>query len=143
MYKNIIVPLDGSELAESVLPHVEVITKECEAPEITFLYVIQRSDSAYWDFTHDEKEKAKDYLELKVKNARDKGLNAQFEILIGNPAEIITDYAAKKGADLIVIATHGRSGVSRWAYGSVTDKILRSSCIPVFMVRAPGCVPGI
>jgi nucleotide-binding universal stress UspA family protein len=45
--------------------------------------------------------------------------------------------------DLIIIATHGRSGVSRWVWGSVADRILRSSCVPVLMVRAPGCVPGI
>jgi len=45
--------------------------------------------------------------------------------------------------DLIVIATHGRSGVSRWVWGSVADRILRSACVPVLMVRAPGCFPGI
>lgn len=147
MYKKIIVPLDGSELAECVLPHVEVIAKGCEAPEITFLYVIERSDSAYWDYTYKERDKATDYLDQKVKNIKDKGLNVNYEILVKIPAEgvaeTIVDYATKGGADLIVVATHGRSGISRWAYGSVTDRILRSSCIPVLMVRAPGCVAGI
>jgi nucleotide-binding universal stress UspA family protein len=42
-----------------------------------------------------------------------------------------------------VIATHGRSGISKWVWGGVADRILRSSCVPVLMVRAPGCVPGI
>lgn len=147
MYEKIIVPLDGSELAECVLPHVEEIAKGCKAPEVAFLYIVERSDSAYWDFTRQDKEKATDYLEEKVKGFKDKGLNAQSEVILKIPAEgvaeTITDYASKKGADLIIIATHGRSGVSRWAYGSVADKVLRSSCIPVFMVRAPGCVAGI
>ncbi len=147
MYSKIIVPLDGSELAECVLPHVEAIAKGCEVPEVAFLYVVERSDSAYWDFTRKDKENATNYLEGKVKSFTDKGLSAQFEVILKIPAEgvaeSITDYATKKGADLIVIATHGRSGISRWVYGSVADRILRSSCIPVLMARAPGCVPGI
>lgn len=147
MYSKIIVPLDGSALAECVLPHVEAIAKGCEVPEVAFLYVVERSDSAYWDFARKDKEKAAEYLEEKVKSFKDKGLNVQSEVIFKIPAEgvaeSIADYINNKGADLIIIATHGRSGVSRWAYGSVANKILRSSCIPVLMVRAPGCVPGI
>ena len=159
MYKKIIVPLDGSELAECVLPHVEIIAQGCEMPEITFLYVIKPSGNwENWNIIHREREKATDYLEKQVKSAMDKGLNAQFEILVGNPAEGtmdyagepvgdpasgITYYATKKGADLIIMATHGRSGISRWAHGSTADRVLRSSSIPVLMVRAQGCVPGI
>jgi len=158
MYKKIIVPLDGSELAECVLPHIEVIAQGCEMPEITFLYVVKPSGNwEGWGLIRQEREKATDYLEKKVKNARDKGLNAQYEILVGNPAEGIMDYAAdpagdpassityyatKKGADLIIMATHGRSGVSRWARGSTADKVLRSSPIPVLMVRAQSPVPS-
>ena len=55
----------------------------------------------------------------------------------------LADYATKNQVDLIVIATHGRSGVSKWVWGSVADRTLRSACIPVLMVRAPGCVAGI
>jgi len=158
MYKKIIVPLDGSELAECVLPHLEVIAQGCEMPEFTFLYVIKPSGNwENWSIIHRKKEKATDYLEKKVKSAREKGLNVRYEVLVGNPAESITDYATepvgdpassityyadKKGADLIVIATHGRSGIGRWARGSTADKILRSSKIPVLMVRAQeGSVP--
>ena len=71
------------------------------------------------------------------------GVNTQMEVLSGNPADSIADYATKNEIDLIIIATHGRSGISRWVWGSVADRILRSSCVPVLMVRAPGCVPGI
>jgi len=63
-------------------------------------------------------------------------------VLKGNPAESLADYASKNKVDLIVIATHGRSGVSRWVWGSVADRLLRSACVPVLMVRAPGCFPG-
>lgn len=157
MYKKILVPLDGSELAECVLPHVENIATGCDMPEITFLYVVKPKFYQY-TFHDTEREKATEYLEQKVKNARDRGLNAKYEVIVGNPAESVTDYthehagdtaggityyAEKEGADLIVIATHGRSGISRWARGSVADKILRSSSAPVLMIRAVGCVAGI
>jgi nucleotide-binding universal stress UspA family protein len=155
MYKKIIVPLDGSELAECVLPHVEVIGQGYGMPEVTFLYVIRPSGNwENWTNIHDEREKATDYLEKKVQSARDKAINAKFEILVGNPGEGVTDYgshpagdpasaitfyAAKERADLIIMATHGRSGISRWAHGSIADRVLRSSGVPVLMVRAPGC----
>jgi len=157
MYKKIVVPLDGSELAECVLPHVEAIAKGCNMPEVIFLHVVQTPEK-YWSYTYldeknrqkfmtedaaEEKKTAMEYIDRIVKNTSNNGLKAQSEVLVGNPAEIIADYATGAEADLIVIATHGRSGVSRWAYGSVADRILRSSCIPVLMVRAPGCVPGI
>jgi len=64
-------------------------------------------------------------------------------VLLWKPAEAIVGCAEEHGCDLIVMASHGRSGVSRWAYGSVADKVLRMSCIPVLMIRAPGCVLGI
>ena len=64
-------------------------------------------------------------------------------VIKGNVAESIANYAQKNNVDLIIIATHGRSGVSRWVWGSVADRVLRSSCVPIFMVRAPGCVPGV
>ena len=152
MYKKIIVPLDGSELAECVLPHVESVAQGYGMPEVTFLYVIKPSGNwENWTFIHNEREKATRYLEKKVERARDRGLNANYKILVGNPAKGVMDYASdpagdpassityyatKKGADLIIMATHGRSGLSRWAHGSTADRVLRSSNIPVLMVRA-------
>ncbi|OGO06013.1 MAG: hypothetical protein A2Y60_05020 [Chloroflexi bacterium RBG_13_54_9] len=65
------------------------------------------------------------------------------QVLMGNPPEEIASYAEESGVDLIVMASHGRSGPSRWAYGSVAEKVFRSSCVPVMMVRAPGCFPGL
>ncbi|MFC1972232.1 universal stress protein [Chloroflexota bacterium] len=61
----------------------------------------------------------------------------------GLVADSIAEYAQNNDIDLIVVATHGRSGISRWVMGSVADRVLRSACVPVLMVRVPGCVPGI
>ncbi len=70
-------------------------------------------------------------------------VNIETKVLVGNPAEELAGFAKKSKADLIVIATHRRSGISRWVWGSVADRLLRSACVPVLMVRAPGCEPGI
>jgi len=157
MYKKIVVPLDGSELAECVLPHVETIAKGCELPEVVFLQVVEHAPipHTYRYTTEDERQKfmaedtaetrkaAKAYLEEIMKSINHTGVKPRTEVAVGKPADIIADYATNEGVDLIVIATHGRSGISRWAFGSVADRILRSSCVPVLMVRAPGCAPGI
>jgi nucleotide-binding universal stress UspA family protein len=71
------------------------------------------------------------------------GVKVQTEVLLGNPAEEITLFAKHRGVDLIVMSSHGRSGPSRWAYGSVADKVSRASSVPILMVRAPGCVVNI
>ena len=66
-----------------------------------------------------------------------------YEVLEGSVAETLAAWAEQNDVDLIIIASHGRSGVSRWVMGSVADRILRSVCVPVMMIRAPGCTPGI
>ena len=78
-----------------------------------------------------------------AKELEAKGSKVRTEVRFWPPAEAISSYAEHNDADIIVMSSHGRSGVSRWAHGSVADKVLRSSCVPVLMVRAPGCVPGI
>jgi nucleotide-binding universal stress UspA family protein len=153
MYRKIVVPLDGSELAECVLPHLETIAKGCGVQEVIFVRVAEpvRVPTAEFTFGADEWKRIEEekiavaatYLNGVVGRVKYDGVSIQSEVLSGRAAEIIADYAAKKAADLIVIATHGRSGISRWAWGSVADRILRSSCVPVLMVRAPGCVPGV
>ena len=162
MYKNILVPLDGSQLAECVLPHVESIVRGCQAPTVNFVRVTEplhlpigpESDGA-GVYSREEagqvrktaesidKVDAESYLSHIAAQNKYPDTKVQTAILAGKPAETIVDYADKNNIDLIVIATHGRSGVSRWVWGSTSDKILRSSCVPVLMVRAPGCIPGI
>ncbi len=94
-------------------------------------------------FELENREFAKEYLDQLMSRTKSDGMNVQTVAITGKAVESITDYATKNEVDLIVIATHGRSGISRWAQGSVADRLLRSSCVPVLMIRAPGCVPGI
>jgi nucleotide-binding universal stress UspA family protein len=155
VYKKILVPLDGSDLAECVLPHLESIAKGCGAQEVVFLRVVEpfhpvssADGSAITAeeisrINADHKTAAENYLNRLVERTKYDGVAVQSEIITGKAAEVIADYATKNSVELITIATHGRSGVSRWVLGSVADRVLRSACVPVLMIRAPGCVPGI
>lgn len=170
MYKKILVPLDGSKLAECALPHVEELAGGCGTEEVILVSVTERvqgyravegpteagvRSGGGWPgsveppgqrlvpeaFGKKEKQ-AQRYLERIAKTMAAKGINVSTEVLLWKPAEAIVGYAKQYGCDLIVMASHGRSGPSRWAYGSVADKVLRSSCIPVLIIRAPGCIAG-
>jgi nucleotide-binding universal stress UspA family protein len=154
MYRKILVPLDGSKLAECVLPHVESIAKGCGVAEVIFLRVAEPfhqfcdyegclSQETINSIDADNRAAAKNYLGQLVKRTRYDGVSIKAEVITGIPAESIADYATKNSIDLIVIATHGRSGISRWTWGSVADHVLHSVCVAILMVRAPGCVPGI
>lgn len=154
MYKKILVPLDGSTLAECVLPHVESISKGCGVQNVIFLRAVEPFNvpaEARIHFTAEDlkrfdaeaKASADDYLKKLAKRVKYDGANVKTEVIMAKAAEGIAEYATKNDIELIIIATHGRSGVSRWVMGSVADRVLRSACVPVLMVRAPGCVPGI
>jgi nucleotide-binding universal stress UspA family protein len=154
MYKKILVPLDGSQLAECVLPHVESIARACGVQEVILLRVTEPfhqlcdldgcvSQETMGSIDADNKAAAEKYLSQLTERTRYDGVSIKSEVMTGTPGESIADYATKNSIDLIAIATHGRSGISRWAWGSVADRILHSACVPVLIVRAPGCVPGI
>ena len=157
MYQKILVPLDGSKLAECVLPHVEMLAKGCGVAEVILLRVCASpaipsdypaSMPISWEehagqITTYAQQQCSLYLTDVEKQLKDSGLNVRSESVLGNAANEIVDYASKNDVDLIVIASHGRSGPSRWAYGSVAEKVFRSTCVPILMVRAPGCVTGI
>jgi len=91
----------------------------------------------------DSMRNAREYLDKIVASLKEDGVGAESEVLFGEPVEKLVEFADEKLADLFIISTHGRSGVSRWVWGSVTDRILRAACVPVLMVRAPGCIAGI
>jgi len=157
MYQKILVPLDGSKLAECALPYVEELAKGCGTEEVILVSVTERVQGyrVFDDSTQmrgqrlireavgKKQEQAQRYLNRIAKAMKAKGLSVDTEVLLGDPAEEIVSYAKHPGCDIIVISSHGRSGISRWAFGSVADKIFRASTIPILMVRAPGCVPGI
>ncbi|MBM4331248.1 MAG: universal stress protein [Deltaproteobacteria bacterium] len=153
MYQKIMVPLDGSELAECVLPHVATLAEGSQIRTIVFVRVVEPFHRPTGDYVINEEQAqkieaehmrvAETYLKKLVERLNYKAVNIQSRILFGRVADNLAEFAEKNEIDLIIIATHGRSGVSRWVFGSVADRILRSSCVPILMVRAPGCVQGI
>lgn len=151
MYKKIMVPLDGSKLAECALPHVEVIAKCPDVENVILVSVTERvlgyrpvTDYAdpleqrlIPEATGKMEKQAQKYLDRVAKGFEDKGIKVETLVLLGDPAEEIILSAKHQGADIIIMASHGRSGIRRWAHGSVADKIFRASNVPVLMVRAP------
>ncbi len=149
MYRHIMVPLDGSELAECVLPHVAVLTKTCEGGKVSFVrvvvplplyetgrYRIPADERQRWE--DDGMKEARKYLDQIVKQTKYDNVTTQSVVLYGKVDDELIKFANENEVDLIVIASHGRSGPSRWIWGSVADRILRSACVPVMIVRAPG-----
>jgi nucleotide-binding universal stress UspA family protein len=157
MYKRILVPLDGSKLAECALPHAEALAKGCDTEKVILVSVTERVQGyrAFEDpgqplgqqlapeAVGKKENQAQRYLGRIAKAMEDKGIKVDTEVLLGKPADEIVIYAKHPGCDIIVMSSHGRSGPSRWAYGSVADKVFRGSSVPVLMIRAPGCVPHI
>jgi nucleotide-binding universal stress UspA family protein len=167
MYKKILVPLDGSKLAECALSHAEELAKGCGTEQVMLISVTEQvqgrtrapeaqelyrsSDTPEFQRTGSEitvtfgkkQRQARRYLDRIAKAMEAKGIKVDTEVLLGDPAEEIVVYAKRPGCDIIVMSSHGRSGPSRWAHGSVADKVFRASCVPILMVRAPGCIKGI
>lgn len=149
--QTILVPLDGSELAESVLPHVEALAKQrgservsvrllriCEPPIIPLDY--GEAIPIGWDKQVEQQtarcqELAGQYIASVQKRLEDAGVRATGEVLVGRPADEIVDYANRNPFNLIAMATHGRSGISRWAYGSVAEKVISGVSCPIFIFR--------
>ena len=162
MYRKILVPLDGSELAECVLPHLETVLNGCGVQEIVFIRVIEPVSMPAGTLTDGgavftemdsrrtrenldagNEAEAREYLEGIVNRYKSDDLKVDMTLLKGKAADALVDYIKESDADLTVIASHGRSGIGRWIYGSVAERLLRSVCMPILMVRAPGCVAGI
>ena len=151
MYERILVPLDGSKVGESALPYVEELVAKLSPEvkvEVTLFqvvslthWVVAAEASAPVSYTEKELElikgKSRDYLDKVGEGLRSRGVTVKIEVGIGNAAEEIIKAADEINADLIAMSTHGRSGISRWAFGSVTDRILRGGYKPVLIVRAP------
>jgi nucleotide-binding universal stress UspA family protein len=146
--RTMLVPLDGSKYAEAVLPHVRALAgrKDGETTSVVLLRVFEEpfatADYPEPDWKeHVErmigrfKEEAEKYIQGVRSDLAAEGLKVTGEVLMGNPAESIIDYAQRHRPDLIVMATHGASGLSRWEYGSIADKVLRGADTPIFMVH--------
>lgn len=147
MYRHILVPLDGSALAEQVLPHVRNLAAHEGTTKITLLRAVPPIFTSSVDYsgmlaasTADEQEslesEARAYLERIAAPFRSEGYTVHVEVSTMPAAEAILDYAESQRADLIAIATHGRSGISRWVFGSVTQKVIQAAPVPVLVIRS-------
>jgi nucleotide-binding universal stress UspA family protein len=142
MMNHILVPLDGSTLAECVLPHVAAIAPVTNA-RVTLLHVLQQAqngrgtpavDPVEW---HLQKQNTEKYLEQIVNRLKGAGiLGVEHLILEGNPASSVIDFAHSNNVDLIALSTHGHSGLSGWNVSGVVQKILLRSYKSTLLVRA-------
>jgi nucleotide-binding universal stress UspA family protein len=150
MYQKVLVPLDGSKLAECVVEHVKSIATGCQVPTVVLLRVVEpiglrgylprgMAEDTYRDAKETAEIQAKNYLNQMAERLKAEGIAVETDIADGLPADEILSYAEGKEVDLIVMSTHGRSGVSRWFSGSVVEKVVSQSLIPVLVVTPPGC----
>jgi nucleotide-binding universal stress UspA family protein len=138
MYGKILVPLDGSALAETVLPEViELATRS--GAELVLLRVALAHALPGADQTEAQVravEEAGAYLATVEARVAGRRIIVQSAVRYGRAAKEILDHAKTGGADLIAMATHGRTGVRRWVLGSVAETVLRAAPVPVLLVRA-------
>lgn len=140
MIDTVLVPLDGSELAAQALPYAKLQAAEFGA-HIVLLRVTETTPAPADEWTEIAKSLgtetgAESYLEGVAKTLSSENLSAECCVCSGVPAETIIAFADTKDVDLIVMSTHGRSGIGRWVYGSVADKVLRGADVPVLLIRA-------
>ena len=152
MFNKILLPLDGSELGEVALPYVKEMAVAGKAEVILFQVVapphdIQLAETYTPHLAHLSDEyiahastAAKDYLNKVRRRLTRKGIKAHSEVEVGQPAEKIIECAQEKEVELIVLSTHGRSGVGRWLFGSVADKVVHGSEKPVLLIRPPTAI---
>jgi nucleotide-binding universal stress UspA family protein len=141
LVRRILVPLDGSRVGETAVPWAETLAQTLAAELVLFQIIGITETYIYYQVSpppDPEKEKASAmaYLESIEKSLSGKGLKTSSAVAFGAPADEITDYAKANAVDLIAMSSHGRSGIGRWVFGSVTDKVLHSGDTPVLVVRA-------
>lgn len=141
MISHILVPLDSSTLAECVLPHVMAVAPAMNA-RVTLLHVLEHPrngngtpavDPVDW---HLRKHKSERYLEEIAERLRVSGLNTEYSIIEGIPAQSIIEFARNNNVDLITLSTHGNSGLSAWNVSSVVQKVLLRSYKSTLLIRA-------
>jgi nucleotide-binding universal stress UspA family protein len=141
--QSLLVPLDGSPLAELALPEALALAKLLES-RVTLLHVIPPIEDVISDgevITIDQQWEnrrihATHYLESICTRPDWKNIKVTVAVEMGIPAEVILDFARKQKISRIVMTTHGRTGINRWVYGSVADKVLRAADRTVVLVRA-------
>jgi nucleotide-binding universal stress UspA family protein len=145
-FKRILVPLDGSPLAERALPLATSLAQKFDS-EIILLRILDVSTLTLptWHMeappdwiveAHEHiHEEVKNYLKTQQDQLRQQGFEVRTLLRGASPAEGILEIAETQEVDLIVMSTHGRSGLTRWALGSVADKVMGHSHCPVLLIR--------
>ncbi len=153
MSEKILIPLDGSTLGEAALRYVEELVPKLmtgKKAEVVLFHVITTlthtiatgESAVEISYTESELEQRKkmsmDYLNEAGEGLRGKGAVVECKVVFGtSSAGEIIKAEEEVGADLVAMSAHGRHGLSRWAFGSVTDKVLRGGKVPILMVRMP------
>jgi len=158
MYKGMLGPLDGSKLSECSLDHIKSIATGCHVSDVILLTVLEpvqlfgetwskqaaeEMGKRWREAEEQSQQKAEAYLAKVTKSLKKEGIAVQTVVVpakVGRgAAESILDYAENNKVDLIIMSTHGRSGISRWAFGNVTDWVVRHAKTPVLTIAPPGC----
>lgn len=146
MYTRILVPLDGSDFSECSLGHVRAVATSCNVPEVVLLLVLEPLQGVYemsetWISEMQDKAQAfaEDYLSKLTDNLKKEGIAAEGVVVRGRAAEEILEYAKNNQVDLVIMSTHGRSGISRWFIGSVADRVVRHCVAPVLLTSPSSC----
>ncbi len=146
MYTKILVPLDGSDMAECVIPYVKWFQKVSNVDEIIFLRVVEpfhvagglEAQVVPEDKEHIEQDAvklAREYLEKMSGRFEDGKIKITPVIKLGKPSKIIAEYVGESNVDLIIMATHGLSGIHRWVRGSIADEIVHAAKVPVLLIK--------
>jgi len=148
--KKVLVPLDGSKEAEAVVPYIEELAAKLGAEVVLLLVVpmgyhtLTAEGYEYAVYPENQmasdKAFAKDYLDKVCARLKKSGVVAISEVKFGPTADEIIDFADKTGADLVAMSTHGRSGIGRWVFGSVAERVLHDGHTPLLLVRSPGAI---
>ena len=155
MYQKILVPLDGSQTSESALPHLKAIALGCNVPQVVLFRAVEpvlnpdvSADSPIGQSLMVQVEeqnyaRAKEYLSNIAAKLKQDGLSVEIALNRGKAADEILEYIQKNKVDLVIMSTHGRSGVARWMMGSVAEKVARYSTAAVTLVRPSEIIPTI
>lgn len=146
MYTKILIPLDSSQTAEQVLPYLQwLLAPQGELHLVSvvepnmYAYALASQEAAIHDklqaVVHDDLE---NYLTVVSATLQKQGYHVQTWVARGDAAHAIADAATKINADLIAMTTHGRTGLARWALGSVADRVIQIAQQPIFLVRIDG-----
>jgi len=147
MFNKVLVPLDGSELAECALPYIQNMVREGSAGEVTLLRVVnvdfRMGTPGNFDINAVREgvfTDARKYLAEVQSRLASQGVTVKAELQEGNrPADAISHYVQENGMDMIVIATHGYTGLKKLMLGSVALEVLHESHVPVLLIRPESC----